>query len=202
MPHHVPPPPHPRALMLLQGVLWSSTLFPTKTALQVEIDRAAKLPGPGEYNVRPRLSSRGAVIPESKGQTYIDLVAKRAADMPVSAGGPAPAQMYAAASLSSGSPSVMNKNLGSLVPRPPTASGARLSRCRALWCDVCVVWYGVVSCDVQAPGESQRERVPPSPTRLKSLHQHMASLAKRLGEGAPPKPPVLNGKLMVKLSPR
>ena len=68
-----------------QGVLWSGTALPAKSALQQEIDRAAKLPGPGQYDVRPRPSSRGIVFDESNSGSYIDMVTKRAKDLPVSA---------------------------------------------------------------------------------------------------------------------
>ncbi len=59
--------------------------MPAKSALQQEIDRAAKVPGPGQYNVRPRPSSRGVVFDEGSHVTNIEAEALRRRDMPVRA---------------------------------------------------------------------------------------------------------------------
>lgn len=48
------------------------------------MDRAAKIPGPGEYDVRPKSTGVVVQIGETAPPSFLDLVTRKAAETPVS----------------------------------------------------------------------------------------------------------------------
>lgn len=157
------------------GGKWTATTL--KSALDVEVERKAAVPGPGHYDtpVTAIRTDKGVLwnLSAFPSKTALQLEVDRAARVP----GP-----------------------GEYNTRPrPVSRGVVFPEGK-------VVSYidaeAKRASELPAPGEFERERVPPTPQRLKALHKDMAALAQKVGAGPLPKPPVLNGKLAVKLSPR